>query len=90
MSSNLLMRLSPGPLKETKNDTDEIPDYGRHRRDRHFEEQMISLGESAYYWNRTVKQEEKTQFVGDDIPTNRKRLRSQERGALRSQERGAS
>ncbi len=24
------MRLSPGPLKETKNDTDEIPDYGRH------------------------------------------------------------
>jgi hypothetical protein len=30
---------------------------------------MISLGESSYYWNRTVKQEEKTQFVGDDIPT---------------------
>jgi len=30
---------------------------------------MISLGESAYYWNRTVKQEEKPQFVGDDIPT---------------------
>jgi len=30
---------------------------------------MISLEVSAYYWNRTVKQEEKTQFVGDDIPT---------------------
>lgn len=24
---------------------------------------------SAYYWNRTLKQEEKTKFVGDDIPT---------------------
>ena len=29
---------------------------------------MISLGVSAYYWNPTVRQEEKTQFVGDDIP----------------------
>jgi len=23
----------------------------------------------AYYWNRTMKQEEKTQFVSDEIPT---------------------
>ena len=30
---------------------------------------MISIGVSAYYWNRTVQQEEKAQFVGDDIPT---------------------
>jgi hypothetical protein len=39
MSINILS-LSQGPLKETKNGTDEIPDYARHRRDRHFEEQM--------------------------------------------------
>ncbi len=30
---------------------------------------MISIRVSAYYWNRTVQQEEKIQFVGDDIPT---------------------
>jgi hypothetical protein len=30
---------------------------------------MLSLGVAAYYWNRTVKQEEKPQVVGDDIPT---------------------
>ena len=29
---------------------------------------MISPGVSAYYWNRTVIQDEKTQVVGDDIP----------------------
>ena len=69
VEQHLNAALSQGPLKETKNDTDEIPDYGCHRRDRHFEEQMLSLGVAAYYWNRTVKQEEKPQFVGDDIPT---------------------
>jgi len=30
---------------------------------------MISIGASAYYWNRTAQQEEKVQFAGDDIPT---------------------
>jgi hypothetical protein len=30
---------------------------------------MFSLGVSAYHWNRTGQQEEKVQFVGDDIPT---------------------
>jgi hypothetical protein len=30
---------------------------------------MPSIGLSAYYWSRTVQEEEKTQFVGDDIPT---------------------
>ena len=34
-----------------------------------FDEQMISIGASAYYWNRTAQQEEKTQSVGDEIPT---------------------
>jgi hypothetical protein len=32
-------------------------------------EKGISLGVSTYYWNRPVQQEEKSQFVGDDIPT---------------------
>ena len=34
-----------------------------------FDEQMISIGASAYYWNRTAQQEEKTRSVGDEIPT---------------------
>src|SRR5215813_6180273 len=34
VDQHLNTTLSHGPLKETKNDTDAIPDYGRHRRDR--------------------------------------------------------
>ena len=30
---------------------------------------MISLGINTYYWNRPVQQEQKSEFVGDDIPT---------------------
>jgi hypothetical protein len=33
------------------------------------EDPMIPLGVNADYWNPTMKQEAKTQFAGDDIPT---------------------